>query len=639
MAIASLRVPISALPSAAGSQSWLGALNTAGGAALDQASENKSFNRLADQIGGAPVTAPQPGFLSRLFGAQAQPAVAQAAAIPAPAAQSQMAASSPAPAPSAIKDLVAQNVPADMQQYALNLIGKESSFNPSAVSPTGAKGLAQFTKGTGAKYGLVSDQGDIRADPVANIKALVALTNDNRTALTQALGRAPTDGELALAHQQGAQGAINLLSGKGVSAQNLAVNGVDPGTDPRAAAQKIMSYYGGAGGTPAQQAIEAQAPSSGYVDPAITTAYTQPNAQPQTAQPPLADGNAPMPSTPTAAPQQVAQAGPQTLAAGVTPIPRGGVSTAMIQSMLRDPNLRQAGLQLWQQNATGKTSDGWDFVTLPDGTFARANKQTGAIETVGQFAKPQEHVRVLSADEKKAAGLPATGAFQVDNSGKISEIGGGGVKVNVDSGTIPAGYQAVRDPAGNLLRYEPVPGGPADNTAKKAAQADGRETLTDTITNAAQRAREAVKNATVSTDGLVGRVAGAMSPGSNAAEVRRQVGVLKSNATIETLNAMRQQSPTGGALGAVSDAENAMLAAKAGALDPDSPNFARDLDDYERTLLRTVHGKEAGDKIFEQTRQKEPEAVQKTGDIPAPEEVDPSVWAVMTPEERKLWQR
>ena len=62
--------------------------------------------------------------------------------------------------------------------------------------------------------------------------------------------------------------------------------------------------------------------------------------------------------------------------------------------------------------------------------------------------------------------------------------------------------------------------------------------------------------------------------------------------------AMRAASPTGGALGAVSDSENAMLAAKAGALDPSSPNFARDLDDYELTLLKIVHGPEAGQKIF-----------------------------------------
>lgn len=178
-------------------------------------------------------------------------ATSSAAPAPAPPAVSGAAtgAASTAAVPDNISQIIAQNVPPELQSYATNLIGKESSFRPDAVSPTGATGLAQFTRGTGKQYGLVTDEGDFRADPVRNVQALVALTNDNRQALTQALGRAPTDGELALAHQQGAQGAINLLSGRPVPSQNLAVNGVDPNADPRAAAQKIMAYYGGSGGS------------------------------------------------------------------------------------------------------------------------------------------------------------------------------------------------------------------------------------------------------------------------------------------------------------------------------------------------------------------------------------------------------
>lgn len=314
-------------------------------------------------------------FNSIMGGSTAAPAYgAPTASMGMPGASAEMSASQPQRAgapqvpPDQIKQLIAENVPPEMQAYATNLVGKESSFNPTAVSPTGATGLAQFTRGTGKQYGLVGPDGDQRADPVANLKALVALTNDNRNALTQALGRAPTDGELALAHQQGVGGAISLLSGKGVDPRALAVNGVNPGTDPRQAAQQIMGYYGGSGGTPAQQAIEAQAPASrealargntlapegsispedqsrlaqmrgpapasapyqgpgaiinapslrgsqgagsSYVDPAITTAYQQPTAQPETAQPPMQSGNAPMPVQQPQRPQQVAQAAPQ----------------------------------------------------------------------------------------------------------------------------------------------------------------------------------------------------------------------------------------------------------------------------------------------------------------------------------------
>lgn len=209
-----------------------------------------------------------------------------------------------ATAPDDVKNLIAANVPPELQAYATNLIGKESSFDPNAVSPTGATGLAQFTRGTGKQYGLVSDQGDMRKDPVANLKALVALTNDNRAGLTQALGRAPTDGELALAHQQGLQGAVNLLSGKSVPGNNLAVNNVDPNSDPRAAAKKIMAFYGGSGGQevasldpsagmdsaspiePPPVNAPAPPPTPGYVDPAISTERRAPAPLPVPAQAP-----------------------------------------------------------------------------------------------------------------------------------------------------------------------------------------------------------------------------------------------------------------------------------------------------------------------------------------------------------------
>ncbi|MGO8154419.1 transglycosylase SLT domain-containing protein [Rhizobium leguminosarum] len=239
---------------------------------------------------GQPYTPPEEpaGFLSSIFGGNkdanpgaagsSMPKVDSGGNIPV------------ATAPDDVKNLIAANVPPEMQGYATNLIGKESSFNPNAVSPTGATGLAQFTRGTGSQYGLVSDKGDMRKDPVANLKALVALTNDNRAGLTSALGRAPTDGELALAHQQGLQGAINLLFGKSVPGNNLAVNNVDPNSDPRAAANKIMAFYGGSGGQlgapaagmPSAPPIQpppvnppAPAPTPGYVDPMVA-----PNAAP-----------------------------------------------------------------------------------------------------------------------------------------------------------------------------------------------------------------------------------------------------------------------------------------------------------------------------------------------------------------------
>ena len=65
---------------------------------------------------------------------------------------------------------------------------------------------------------------------------------------------------------------------------------------------------------------------------------------------------------------------------------------------------------------------------------------------------------------------------------------------------------------------------------------------------------------------------------------------------------MRNASPTGAALGALSDKEGALLVAVTGALDPASPNYPQQLDQYERTMLELVHGPELGRQIYEETR-------------------------------------
>src|SRR5690606_23743819 len=110
---------------------------------------------------------------------------------------------------------------------------------------------------------------------------------------------------------------------------------------------------------------------------------------------------------------------------------------------------------------------------------------------------------------------------------------------------------------------------PADTSAADAAALENQTVASDTITNAASQAREIIDRSGRLAVGIGGQIISSF-PETDAAELRRQVEVLKSNAKISNLQAMRAASPTGGALGAVSDRENEMLAAKAGALDPNA---------------------------------------------------------------------
>ena len=81
-------------------------------------------------------------------------------------------------------------------------------MNPYAQNKNStAKGLFQFIDSTAQQYGLQDP-----FDPNQSLQAVQKLTQDNRSYLTNTLGREPSQGELYLAHQQGMGGAAKLLS-------------------------------------------------------------------------------------------------------------------------------------------------------------------------------------------------------------------------------------------------------------------------------------------------------------------------------------------------------------------------------------------------------------------------------------------
>jgi hypothetical protein len=128
-------------------------------------------------------------------------------------------------------------------EYLLATARVESSLNPNAkASTTTARGLYQFIEQTwletmkraGATHGYAqfanaitrSDSGryvvqdaalkadilKLRSDPTANALMAGAFTNRNSEILSSRLGRAPTEGELYMAHFLGPSGAARLIT-------------------------------------------------------------------------------------------------------------------------------------------------------------------------------------------------------------------------------------------------------------------------------------------------------------------------------------------------------------------------------------------------------------------------------------------
>jgi len=216
-------------------------------AAETAAKDTATMSGYTPSSAAAPVPPVAPGPQSALTAPPTEDVADAGAAAPAAAAGFR-----PPPAYLA-PHLAASGLSPERQAYLGHLAGKEAR-SANEVSPTGAAGPFQFIRSTGRQYGLIGPEGDRRTDPVASIAAVNRLTDDNAAVLEKALGRPPSPGELALAHQQGAGTAAKMLSGSGnAPSYNLAVNNAG-GLGPQAAAQKIMGYYGMPGSGPRDNA-------------------------------------------------------------------------------------------------------------------------------------------------------------------------------------------------------------------------------------------------------------------------------------------------------------------------------------------------------------------------------------------------
>lgn len=155
------------------------------------------------------------------------------------------------------------------------------------------------------------------------------------------------------------------------------------------------------------------------------------------------------------------------------------------------------------------------------------------------------------------------------------------------------------DPATKLLRPVQVPigGGSVDAKAAAAqAQVDAGNvqsaTYADVVTEDIGRAVEKISSAKIPVTGI-GSVAAAV-PGSDARDVASLINTIKANVGFDRLQQMRASSPTGGALGAVSDFENQLLQATVGSLDQSQSqeqlvyNLQRVKKIYEAIITRGI---------------------------------------------------
>lgn len=164
-------------------------------------------------------------------------------------------------------------------------------------------------------------------------------------------------------------------------------------------------------------------------------------------------------------------------------------------------------------------------------------------------------------------------------------------------GKLPSapGYESFYDEMGQI-QMRPIPGGPADvkmqeKNDKTAATDASKVRKADLISQDIDRAVEMAKDYWVIPNTGVGSVLSAI-PGTKAHDLSRMLDGVKARIGFDSLQEMRDNSPTGGALGQVSEMENRLLQATFGSLEQSQSEeeFIFNLRRLKQQYNEIVHG-------------------------------------------------
>lgn len=292
------------------------------------------------------------------------------------------------------------------------------------------------------------------------------------------------------------------------------------------------------------------------------------------------------------APAQAAPAAPQT--PGMAPMLPG-----MLNNKYTSP-IAQAIIQ--KQLEQQFSQNPYDFKVAGD-TLYRVNPKTGAVERAGEASKGQ--FTKIGVDPKTGEDIMG---FVDPGTGKVTPYQG------QPSG--PAPQSAVPSPANPAVPASGVlPSAPpapppgvdaktwrktlAEEGAKKAVSQPERDKQAKATANIVvddiDRAISGVDNAVIPATGAIGKAASYV-PGTAAHDVSKLVDTVKANAGFAELQKMRDNSPTGGALGNVSEREIAYLQATIGNLEQsqNEQQFKDNLRRVKNAYLDVIHGQGKG---------------------------------------------
>ena len=272
--------------------------------------------------------------------------------------------------------------------------------------------------------------------------------------------------------------------------------------------------------------------------------------------------------------------------------------------------IRQQGVQRAASMSKNKTVDMLRKQGRDDLANAVMNNTIGAREAFSVLQSEKAANLAFSRQQALAAGKTKDTALirnaiaaglkpGTEEYSKYILSGGDvyGTGAPVEFGTLDKGTMMVqgRDEQGNLTyKVVPIPGSKAAAdveqaaSAKEAAREGGIKTAGVVLTNI-DEAQRVINESKLPTSGFVGSMLTKI-PGTAATDVGALVNTIKANIGFDKLQAMRDASPTGGALGQVSNQEIDFLQSTLNNLNQNQSQeqFNKQLQILENQYLQTI---------------------------------------------------
>jgi hypothetical protein len=210
-------------------------------------------------------------------------------------------------------------------------------------------------------------------------------------------------------------------------------------------------------------------------------------------------------------------------------------------------------------------------------------------------AQPEQTALMQNVQWLMSQGIPMDRALEMARGGTTVNVGGEGQPTPQLLGT--SGLVAIPDPSvPQGYRVEPAPGSPlAEERAAAEQKTAERERQTSirmgtTLENLNLNIQE-IENGGLPVTGMAGAV-GRMFPGSAAADFANRTAQINTRAALDEVQSMRDNSPTGGAVGQLTDSEREAIGMAATSMNDASsaPEYMRTAKRFREVMLDVAYG-------------------------------------------------